>query len=268
MNVTKQIRREGTTIYCGASLFSGRETLFNAYLTHNLEIKGYDVIMPQRDGFEFSDLNKSLSSLLRKDEVDTAVQNVIFILDVGKFVPKSNVILANFDEPIDEGLVVEVCSGAALEKTVVGFRTDSRSPFGSPADFFGGMHFFPAMMCDSFIRQHMPNKTLTPDGRCTEDAANAMGELANKIDKVIVADLERRQEDIRQYEKGKNHGWPTLIEELDIFMPRPTRYQAKVTELADVLFKGVDDIHSEAGLRTISKRYAEHKAEMEAIRPS
>ena len=59
--------RDKTTIYCGASLFSGRETLFNAYLTNKLEQKGYPVIMPQRDGFEFSNLEKCLSPLLRKE---------------------------------------------------------------------------------------------------------------------------------------------------------------------------------------------------------
>jgi hypothetical protein len=38
-----------------------------------------------------------------------------------------------------------------MGKPVVGYRTESRSPFGALDDFSNGMHFFLYMICDSFL---------------------------------------------------------------------------------------------------------------------
>ena len=43
-------------VYLSASLFNERETRFNLDLAKNLEQKGYQVILPQRDGFEYKAL--------------------------------------------------------------------------------------------------------------------------------------------------------------------------------------------------------------------
>jgi hypothetical protein len=38
-----------------------------------------------------------------------------------------------------------------MGKPVVGYRTESRSPYGALTDFSNGMHFFMYMICDSFV---------------------------------------------------------------------------------------------------------------------
>ncbi len=234
-------------VYMGASLFNGRETSFNIDATNRLENRGYQVILPQRDGFEFGELGQRLSSVLRnEDEVSFAVQNVIYLLDVGRFVPKSHVVVANFDEPIDEGLVVEVCYGKVMGKFTVGFKTDVRSPYGQSSDPFGGMHFFPAFSSDVFIKQHMPNKTVA-------ETAQSMEILVGKIDDAITnAGISAGSVDLKKMRRSVD-SIPHL---------------AKVLDLAEKLFEGVDDIHSEEGLAQLAKKYVAHKTEIEGIRPA
>ncbi|NOQ55654.1 MAG: hypothetical protein GQ477_02490 [Nanohaloarchaea archaeon] len=93
-------------IYFAAALFSGRETYFNIALTNILEDEGYTVKLPQRDGFEFGRLEASLSDLLEPEEVTPALQKIIYFLDMGIFVAESDMVLANLDEPIDEGVAI------------------------------------------------------------------------------------------------------------------------------------------------------------------
>src|SRR3989344_5444522 len=134
---------EQVSIYPAAALFNGRETIFNSLLVEGLEKLGYKTNFPQRDGFEFGDLSKTLDGKLLDREINTAAQNIIYYLDMGVFLPKSDVILANFDEPLDEGVIVEASYATLMGKFVIGLRTDVRSPYGSLEDAFRGMHFFP-----------------------------------------------------------------------------------------------------------------------------
>jgi len=41
-------------LYFAAALFATRECIYNVELTNYLETKGYPVMLPQRDGFEFN----------------------------------------------------------------------------------------------------------------------------------------------------------------------------------------------------------------------
>ena len=38
-----------------------------------------------------------------------------------------------------------------MGKPVLGYRTDSRSPYGSGDDFHNGMHFFKFFPCDAYL---------------------------------------------------------------------------------------------------------------------
>ena len=140
------------TVYFAAPLFNQAETRYNAEITQRLEKRGYKVILPQRDGFEFQNLTELLSKHLKKAEIDNAVQELIYLLDMGCFLPSSDAVLAVLNEPLDPGVIVEICYARLLGRQVVGLRSDTRQPFGDYSSRFGGMHFFPAFQCDYFLK--------------------------------------------------------------------------------------------------------------------
>ena len=215
------------TIYPAAALFNGRETYFNQALVAGLEKKGYKTLFPQRDGFEFGNLNKVLSNKLPLNEVPSAVERIIYYLDMGVFVPNSHVVVANLDEPQDEGVLVELAHAKNLHKYNIGFRTDVRSPYGNSKDTFRGMHFFPGLyLCDTFISHYMPCKNLT-------QAKKEMQGLVDKIDSVIQKE---------NFGSIKNHS-------------------------ESFLFSGIKDIHSEDGLNELVDRYINNKERLESYGP-
>ncbi|MCK5149565.1 nucleoside 2-deoxyribosyltransferase [Candidatus Pacearchaeota archaeon] len=228
-------------IYPAAALFNGRETHFNSQLVEGLERFGYKTNFPQRDGFEFGNLTNALSGKLQQDQISSAVQNVIYFLDMGVFIPKSDVVLANFDEPLDEGVVVESSYAKLMGKFVIGLRTDIRSPYGAPNDNFGGMHFFPAYQSHEFISHYMPSKT-------PEERESQMGFFIQRIHQLIQDTEISPQKVIPNYVKNNPNLYPVL-------------------EGAKLLFDGIKDIHSEKGLEKIALRYIKNKKRLEEIGP-
>jgi len=233
--------KDKIVIYPAAALFNGRETYFNSKLVEGLEEVGYETNLPQRDGFEFGNLAKALAGKIPEDQIGSAVQNVIYFLDMGVFIPKSDVILTNLDQPIDEGVVVEASYAKLMGKFVLGFRTDVRSPYGSIEDNFGGMHFFPGYQTSQFFSQNMNSKTL-------EEGDREISSLVQKIDSVI------RKSNIFPGKKI-----PSYVNDNPNFQ--------QIFEGADLLFKGIKDIHSEKGLEEIASRYIGHKKRLEKIGP-
>jgi nucleoside 2-deoxyribosyltransferase len=220
-------------IYPAAALFNARETYFNSQLVEGLENIGYKTNFPQRDGFEFGNLTKSLSKKIQQAQISSAVQNIIYFLDMGIFVPKSDVILANFDEPLDEGVVVETSYAKIMGKFIIGLRTDVRSPYGTPTDSFGGMHFFPAYQTHQFISHHMPSKT-------PKERDEQMKNIIQSIDMIIKTAGISHQDRIPDYAINN----PNL---------------QSILEGAEVLFSGIDDIHSDEGIEKITSRYINNK---------
>jgi len=232
---------EQIVIYPAAALFNGRETYFNSKLVEGLETLGYKTNFPQRDGFEFGNLAKSLSGKLSQAEVDSAVQNVIYFLDMGVFIPQSDVIVANLDEPLDEGMVAEITYGNLIGKYGIGFRTDVRGPYGPADGRFGGMHFFPAYQCRSFLSHYMPCRT-------ANEGDAYMEELALKISKAI-------------RDSGVVHG-----SELPAYAKENPQV-ASILNGAGLLFSEVRDMHSENGLEEIAQRYLDNRNFLEKIGP-
>lgn len=146
--------KENITCYFAASLFSARDRLFNRRLCEQIESNGITCFLPQRDGFEFSILGK----LLDKSELEQGIlQELIYLLDIGVLLPKSDIVLAVLDEPMDEGVIVEICYAKLLGIPVIGVRTDSKAPFGEKEDKFGGGHFFPMFQCAGMIFNYDDN---------------------------------------------------------------------------------------------------------------
>jgi nucleoside 2-deoxyribosyltransferase len=233
--------QEKIIIYPAAALFNGRETYFNSQLVEGLETLGYKTNFPQRDGFEFGNLASALSGKLSQDEVSSAVENVIYFLDMGVLMPGSDVIIANLDEPLDEGVAVEASYGKLMGKFNIGIRTDVRSPYGPSENRFGGMHFFPAYQWDVFLRHYMPCKT------CLE-GHKQMDALTRKID-----------EEIKHSGVKHKQGLPDYAIQNPII--------ANILKGANILFDGVGDIHSEYGIKEIAQRYLDNKLTLESAGP-
>lgn len=230
-----------TVIYPAAALFNARETYFNSILVEKLENLGYKANFPQRDGFEFGNLKEAFNGMIPASQINSAVSNVIYYLDMGVFLKGSDVILANLDEPLDEGVVVEASYGKLMGKFVIGLRTDQRSPYGRPDDYYGAMHFFPVHQTHRFISHYMPSRT-------PEEREDQMDVLVKKIDEII-----------REYDISHQELIPDYARDNPNLKP--------VFEGADLLFQDVDDIHSPEGLETIASRYIENRNKLEEIGP-
>lgn len=234
--------RKDITIYPAASLFNGRETFFNSHLIERLENKGYKTNFPQRDGYEFGDLSKTLSKKLPENQVSSTVESIIYFLDMGHFLPKSDVIVANFDEAPDQGVDNETAYGKLIGKPVIGLRTDVRSPYGTPDNKFKGMHFFPAKQSNIFIPHYMPCKT--PEQRDKE-----MKTLVDKIDSAI-------QESVTPSQK----------------LPKYATNNPHISSLlkgAEILFSNLKNknLNSKESIEEIAKRYIKNKEWFDRTEP-
>lgn len=115
-------------VYFAAPLFSQAECHFNQSLTEKLEVLGYQVFLPQRDGVE---RDKPPYDKMMKEERRLAM----FELDTTKII-ESDVFLFVLDGRVpDEGACVEL--GIAYthktlqhpNKFLIGLHTDTRSAF-------------------------------------------------------------------------------------------------------------------------------------------
>lgn len=229
-------------LYPAAALFCGRETFFNIHLVNRLEEqKGYKTLLPQRDGFVFGALAEALIDNLPAADVPSAIKDIIYLLDVGLFIPKAHVVIVNFDEPIDEGAVVEAVYAKLMGKYVIGFRTDIRSPYGEVLDQFGGMNFFPAYQCDVFIRHYM--------------LARHVGEANNELDVLV--------EKIDRYIKKASNTLVGSVTNEALALP----HIANIIKAANLLFAKIKDIHSKEGMKEIIRRYQNHKNILEKLKP-
>lgn len=221
-------------IYLAAALFNARETAFNQLLTQKLEQLGGNIILPQRDGFEFVRLEKELLSCLSSSDAKRASQIIIYLLDIGWYIEQSDVVIANLDEPVDEGVVIEMAYGRMFGKKVVGFRTDVRSPFGNLSDSFCGGHFFPAFQAHAYVSCFIPSRT--PD----ELEADISG-LANNL-----------------YKISQN------IPDYDMQVPK---FVQDISDRANYLFSSIDNLHSVSGIKEIVARYINKKSWLSKIIP-
>lgn len=225
-----------TKIYIAAALFNGRETRFNIDLVKHLENKNYKTIFPQRDGFEYKLLAKTAEKYFPKDKIATNVRDLIYLLDMGIFIPESDLVVANLDEPLDDGMIVEITYAHLMGKPVIGFRTDIRTPYGNDQKL-GGMHAFVAFQCDYLIIQHL--------SAANETEANlSIQVLTDKIDRTI------QTISLTKITKSAN---ANVQEKVD-----------RLTNLARKIITDPKNIHTDEGLKSTVKRLIKNK---EVIQP-
>ena len=105
-------------VYFAAPLFNQSEKDYNLKITNILESYGYEVFLPQRDGYLAADMEgKSQEELMdmifKKDYQEVLKADIIFVILDGR-------------SP-DEGACVELGIAYASGKRCYGFKTDARS---------------------------------------------------------------------------------------------------------------------------------------------
>jgi len=226
---------EKKRLYFAASLFNFADLHFNAALSSELE-NYFNVSLPQREGFEFSKLHQVLEEIVdkgeeKKHDVENIVNHLIYYLDVGFLLPNCDFCLARLDEPMDPGVDIELMEAKEMRIPRIGFRTDVRTPYGSASNEVRGTHFFPAYNCDLFINFTSGNVANPEQGRA------AIGKLAHLV-------YQGSQDII-----SRNNGLPHKYVDLN----GGTQY------IGHTLFQGIKDLHSEAGIKEVVRRYTELK---------
>ena len=112
------MKKEGKRVYFASPLFSQGDRDYSLKITHILEEYGYEVFLPQRDGFlapELAGLNEEekVTKIFNKDYEEVLKADIFFGILDGR-VP-------------DEGLAVELGIAYANNKRCYGFKTDARS---------------------------------------------------------------------------------------------------------------------------------------------
>ena len=108
----------GKKVYFAAPLFSQGEKDYNLKLTKVLEDHGYQVFLPQRDGFLAPEL---------EGKTEEEVTQMIFEKDLGEIL-KADIVIVLLDGRVpDEGACVELGIAYANNKRCYGIKTDSRS---------------------------------------------------------------------------------------------------------------------------------------------
>ena len=108
----------GKRIYFAAPLFCDSERDYNLKIVHILENYGYEVFLPQRDGFLATELEgkteeEKTKMIFEKDRDEVLKADILFMTLDGR-VP-------------DEGACVELGIAYANGKRCYGFKSDSRS---------------------------------------------------------------------------------------------------------------------------------------------
>ena len=110
--------KTGNKVYFAAPLFNQSEKDYNLKITNILESYGYEVFLPQRDGYLAPEIQgmtqeEAMNKIFQKDLEEVLKADIIFIMLDGR-VP-------------DEGACVELGIGYANGKRCYGFKTDARS---------------------------------------------------------------------------------------------------------------------------------------------
>ena len=165
------------------------------------------------------------------EEVARAITWIIYLLDLGIFLYKSDVCVANLDEPLDPGVIVEMMFSKMFGIPIIGYRTEMKTPLGSLSDPHGGLHFFCYYPCDVFIR--IPNQSI-PNGFIGGKIYDFLSTTINQA----ILDL--------PIQKAK---------------PELGKEARKIVDLTTRLFEGVNNLKCESDMRILLSNYQRLKDE-------
>ncbi len=205
--------------------------MYMSYIAQELEKSGQTCYLPQRDGFKVA----LLIEILAKDKSITPdlANKIAFLmpyyLDLGHFLKMSKIAIADLDDDLDSGMLVEISYAKLCNLPVIGVRTDTNAHFGSQTQVWN-INPFPIFQSDIYI------KTPTPVG----DFATVQKSLDEIIAK-IKDGIKKLANKKNQMDKSDN---PVIKD---------------VIKGAEILFDGVMDIHSEAGIKQILKNFMDNQ---------
>lgn len=230
-------------IYIAGGLFNAETNFMNAYITEFFEKKGYNCFLPQRDGFEvakfvdFLNTDKTIKGLT--PELAAEIGHFVpYFLDLGFFMSNSSIVLANLDEPIDDGMVVEMSYAKFADIPIIGFRTDIRTPFGNVKDALA-INPFPVQQCDVFIRMPLP--------------AGVYDEVLKTADK-ITETLNKYLEELIPTKKNK------MKDSKDPIFKN-------IVKGSELLFHDIKDRHTIDNMKKIAERYIQNKDFFQSVSP-
>jgi len=247
-------------IYMAAGLFNIETNMVNAYFTKQLEEfyskkplekDGKEIpvqcYLPQRDGFEVGKIAGFIASaghILPPGSKVTASEVVMYVpyyLDLGYFMSNAVAVVANLDEPIDNGLMVEIAYAKLCNIPVIGLRTDLRTPLGQRTDILS-INPFIIEQCDCFIWSETPPGDLDT--------------VMSHTDKII-AELEKR---IRKWVGDESKGNEMRESDNTIFK--------NIIKGSDLLFGDLEgDIHTDENMTKIVKSFVKNAPFLMQIAP-
>lgn len=113
-------------IYCAGPLFNTKEKEEMQEIAATLEASGFEVFLPHRDGFEFSNLWEVFNELGIKD-INNILNKAIFTLDVFQVLDSDGLVLNINGRVPDEGAMVEAGIAWNSGRKVVIYKNDTRS---------------------------------------------------------------------------------------------------------------------------------------------
>lgn len=115
-------------IYCAGPLFNRKEQEEMKEISDALEAAGFQVFLPQRDGFEFSKLSINFKEMgYSESDTNRILNKAIFALDVFQVVSSDGLILNINGRVPDEGAMVEAGIAWNAGKDVIIYKNDSRT---------------------------------------------------------------------------------------------------------------------------------------------
>lgn len=249
------VTNTGCYVYMAAGLFSASQIDFNAKLEASLDKSKYKTFLPQRDGFVFLKLQQALEKVLPSEQVLPAVETIIYYLDVGYFIPKSNLVIGLMDEPLDPGVIIEMANARYMDKYEIQYKTDILSPFGTYSDPLGGIHFFPPFSSNVFMLNATFDTLVNrlsirmKEGIDKQMAANPQYTCDQNAYNFVNADIKKNPVLI-DLMKGSNALFDKiLVDNKGKLLPSgsqnlPANYQ-----------KLIDAIHTDAGLAKVAQNY-------------
>ncbi len=229
---------ERIVVYPANALQHPERNILNSEVAQGLEKMGYRTYFAQRDGFDFPDLKKALSKELKEKSVDSAAKKITYCLDIGKFMPKSDIILINYNQPLDENIVMESSYAKKFGKFTIGFGEESKKSQTDNNKMYHENYKYPAFRFSVSVPYSADKET------SEKDLAKS---LVYRINQMVTDRGTYHNETMSRYVKSN----PDLIPFFDG---------------SAILFHNIEEIRSKKSLEKIVSRYMKNKKFFDGIR--
>lgn len=120
-------------VYIASPLFNPKEREENSEIDEALRKEGFETFLPQRDGFLYVELVKTLEEKkeCKREDAEKIALSIITHLDIYEVCEGSDALVLNMNGRVpDEGAVSEAAMAFAVGHPVVIYKNDARSLVG------------------------------------------------------------------------------------------------------------------------------------------